>query len=545
MIYFIPAWYQQNNWCENEQCWYARRMHTEFDDTVKHIQLFHRNKAHPYQVLLLSFSPNLRHFLHRQGVFRAAYWSCFDAIQEVKRKKVRMFSVHDLNWPEHIEFMYTPFALIALLRGKKYAQVEFGEDGNPISIDIYKDGILNRRNIYDDRGFIASTIVFEEERPVYQDYLTDTGVWKLRVFYADKHVEVNPRNNTYLLEYEKEDKIETFVKITYSNIEEVITEVFTSYVRNLNETSIFCVAMHELHTELIKKTLVNRKMILSFYEERYNLVQHAADRMFIENANYIITDSKENLEFLQRGFSNKLTKITDITPFDSRVDFGISQQLNVQKILVPVDGLEDERYEELVGYLAKYLLTNKNAQIHLFTRVANYGRKKGVLEYTRQILAKKGFPEGWAADTIRANVFENQQDGEEEIPIRFFAEKCVHELAVSKCLREQRLIVDMRSKGELYLQISGISMGIPQIIYENTQFVEHEKNGLIVKKMKDIPDALSFYLESLNNWNEAMVYSYEVGKKYTTGVLVDKWREVIESIGDDSNITTGEGRLES
>ena len=62
-------------------------MHTEFDDTVKQIQLFHRNKVYPYQILLLSFSPNFRHFLHRQGVYHAPYWSCFDAIQEVKRKK--------------------------------------------------------------------------------------------------------------------------------------------------------------------------------------------------------------------------------------------------------------------------------------------------------------------------------------------------------------------------------------------------------------------------------------------------------------------------
>ena len=67
-------------------------MHTEFDDTVKQIQLFHRNKAYPYQIMLLSFAPNFRHFLHRQGVYRAPYWSCFDAIQEVRRKKVMVLS---------------------------------------------------------------------------------------------------------------------------------------------------------------------------------------------------------------------------------------------------------------------------------------------------------------------------------------------------------------------------------------------------------------------------------------------------------------------
>ena len=87
MLYFIPAWYQQDMWCENEQYWYSRRMHTEFDDTVKHVQLFHRSKVCPFQIMLLSFAPNFRHFLHRQSVFHAPYWSCFDAIQEIRRKK--------------------------------------------------------------------------------------------------------------------------------------------------------------------------------------------------------------------------------------------------------------------------------------------------------------------------------------------------------------------------------------------------------------------------------------------------------------------------
>ena len=38
MLHFIPAWYQQGKWCENEQYWRVRRMYTEFDDTVKQVQ---------------------------------------------------------------------------------------------------------------------------------------------------------------------------------------------------------------------------------------------------------------------------------------------------------------------------------------------------------------------------------------------------------------------------------------------------------------------------------------------------------------------------
>ena len=122
MLYFIPAWYEQNMWKELEQSWHTRRMHTEFDDTVKQVQMFHRNGMRDFKILLLSHTPNFRHFLHRQGVFHAPYWSCFDAIQEINRKKAAVFSFHNLDWPKNIEFVYTPFVVVAYLENVKYAQ---------------------------------------------------------------------------------------------------------------------------------------------------------------------------------------------------------------------------------------------------------------------------------------------------------------------------------------------------------------------------------------------------------------------------------------
>lgn len=183
MIYFIPAWYQKDSWRENEQSWHIRRMHSEFDDTVKQIQLFHRSKAYPFRIMLLGYSPNFRHFLHRQSIYHARYWSCFDAIQEVRREKARLLSFHNLNWPEGIEFVYTPFVIVALQKKEKYAQIEFGEDGNPIRVDLYKGTKVSRSNVYDDRGFLSASTVYENGEAVYQDYLMENGMRKMRHFF--------------------------------------------------------------------------------------------------------------------------------------------------------------------------------------------------------------------------------------------------------------------------------------------------------------------------------------------------------------------------
>ena len=539
MLYFIPAWYQQNQWCENEQKWYMKRMHTEFDDTVKQIQLFHRNEVYPYRIMLLSCAPNFRHFLHRQSVYHAPYWSCFDAIQEIRRKKAVVLSYHNLNWPPHTEFIYTPFLVIAMLHGVRYAQLEFGEDGNLIQIDMYEDGRLRRTNIYDDRGFISSTILYEDEKPFRQDYLMENGVWKLRHYIQDGHVEINPNEPNYLLEYQGREQTIPFRGRSYESLDRVIEEVLTSYLKLVDKEDIFCVAMHERHAAMLQEVLEGRKMILSFFEDRYDMGMHPKMLPMVEQADYVIADSQENRKQIKEQVKN-LSHIKDITPFDSRVDFGISQQLNVQKILVPVDNLEDDVFEELIRALGTYLPENRNAQVHLLTRQAEYDRKSRLLSQTRECLKRAGMEEAWASEQMSGNIAENNLEDEDRVPVRFFVEQCVDELSVSKCMREQRLVVDMRNMTEVYLRINAISVGIPQIVRQRTQFVEHGKNGFVVQDVNQIPELLDFYLGSLTNWNEAMVYSYEVGEKYTTEVLLREWKEVIEVVRKDSNSAAGE-----
>ena len=546
MLHLIPAWYQQNNWCENEQKWYVRRVHTEFDDTVKHVQLFQRSKGYPYQILLLGFSPNFRHFLHRQGVYRAPYWSCFDAIQEIRRRKAVVLSFHNMKWPPGREFVYTMFAVTAMLAGEKYAQIEFGEDGNPIQIDIFREGRLYRRNFYDDRGFISGTVVYGSDGPLYQDYLMENGVWKMRCFQGDGHVEINPEWREYLLLYEGRECKMRFTKLSYDSLEQVIGEVLQAYLRMTKTQDLFCVAMHERHTELLGYALKGRHVILSFFEQRYLCREHPETSALLGMAGCIVTDSRENSKQIREltGDGDAPKRITDISPYDSRVDFGVSRQLEVQKILVPVDGMPDEVFDRLVETLGRYLTVNGKAMVHLFTRVADYDRKGRLLEQVRRCLRSTGYEEDWAAETEDRFVAENDLEREQAAPARFFVEQCVDELSVSKCMREQRILVDLRDVPELFVQITALSVGIPQIVHRKTQFVEHKRNGFLLRRLDRLPAVLEYYLGSMKNWNDAMVSAYELGKEFTTEVLLEKWRGVIDFFGEDTDFAARRSGLE-
>ena len=59
-----------------------------------------------------------------------------------------------------------------------------------------------------------------------------------------------------------------------------------------------------------------------------------------------------------------------------------------------------------------------------------------------------------------------------------------------------------------------------------------KKNGMIVKDVDYIPKAIAFYLENLKNWNEAVVNSYEIGKKYNCRFASTLIIAVLEELDD-------------
>lgn len=527
MIYFIPAWYKVNSWDENEQCWYVRKNKSEFDDTVKQIQLFHRKGEWDYNVLLLNYAPNLRHFLHRQGMFRANYWSCFDAMCSINRRKASLFSYLDIKWPDGIEFEYSPFVIVANKDDKKYAQIEFGEDGNMIRIDMFENDKIIRSNIYDDRGFVSSSVIYEDGKEEYREYYSDKGVRKLRVFACDGHVEIGKEAPYFTIHYEGNEYQIDYKHSTYNRIDEVISEILSEYVALTEDKDIFCVAMHDRHTDVIMNSLLKNKLILSFFEGRLQQNNiHVVE--ILKRADYVITDSEHTIEKVKE-FDDTITRISDISPYDSRTDFGISQQLSVQKILVPVDNLKYEVFRKTILELAKYMKTNDNAVVSLFTRNAYYDIKRELMEQVREALASEKMD-------VRIALYENDDkdnmlEEQEKVPIRFFVEQCVDELTVSKCVKEQRILVDMNDVPELYVQISAISSCIPQIVRKQTQYIEDGENGRIVSGPQEIRKWMHFYLDGLANWNDAKICSYEMGQRFSTEVLLDKWRKVIETVG--------------
>lgn len=539
MIYFVPAWYKQNKWCENEQSWYSRRTYSEFDETIKQITLFHRNMHVNYKILLLSYAPNFRHFLHRQGMYRAPYWSCFDSIQQVQRTKIAVLSFHDLKWPEGIEFVHSAFAVMAFKNGKKYAKIEFGEDGNPVLVDMYENEIICRRNYYDDRGFLSSTLVYENGEHVYQDYLGQDGIWRIRVFFDDGHVDINQKYAQFTIGVGEYSRDYDYKKERYNSLEEVINEVFGECVSQRRKVDKFFVALHPLHMGVITSHLNGKNVIATIFENRYPYEEIPKIRDFLFNSKYVITDSKkvsrivnEKLE-ISKNLEKDRCIVKDISPYDARIDLGISQQLSVQNILIPIDGLSDELFADTILRVSRYLMKNDKARVHLFTRAFDYGKAETIKKNVLAIIEENGFDRRWVVESGKKIVSENliDIDEEEKVEVRFFVDQFIDERNISKLINEQRVILDLRNVVDVFLFITAISKGVPRISASKDEFLMHKLNGFYIDDIDEIEESLSFYLDSMVNWNEALVECYEMGQLYTTDKLILSWNEVLEISG--------------
>ncbi len=530
MLYFIPAWYHNGTWGEQEQSWYSRRAVTEFDDTVKQVQLFHRSRVYPYQILLLGYHPNLRHFLHRQGVYRAPYWSCFDAIACVSSGRNRVISYRDLQWPEGTYFIYTSFVVDAMVDCKKYAQIDFGEDGNFIRVSINKGGTLWRINNYDDRGFLSSSIVHDNGKPIYQEYFQENGSLKLRHFFGDGHVDINPKEPDYLLIKDGQHTYQPFSKLRYASMSEVIKEVLDAFLAGTSDEDIFCWAVDDLHTPILKESLAGKKSVLSFFGNRVNLDENGAGKDLLPLCKYVVTDSADRTFQVVNYLGSFSIRQLDITPYDFREDYGISQQLTTQKIMVPVDNLPRQVFDKIVLILAEYLQENDKAEVCIFTRQSRYDIEQRTLSDIAKILEGNGFPVGWARRDDGQSA-ENPFLEEEDVPIRFYMSQCVEELAVSLCMKEQRLLVDLRNEPDVYLQVSALSMGLPQVVTHASQFVKDGQNGSVLEDVSALGEAVRYYLDTMANWNKAMIASFQIGSFYSTKVQIEKWEEVISSLG--------------
>ncbi len=520
MYCFVPSWYvSDESWKMPAREWYWVGKESEFDDTVNHISMF-RNEGVETGIISLGYAPQARYFLHRQGIWPIDYWNAFDRLQSVSGSTPCTFSYTDLNWPENIEWMYSPFIVVGYVDGEKYATIEFGQHGNLLLINLFSNEEKKETLYLDDRGFMSSSIKWNGREPEKQYFYNKNGRLQFTVKYPEKSVVFEKKADYRAKQRE------------YSCIDDLLKEVLEERMTRLDKKKdVVHIAADTRHDQMVMEAAKGCTIVLSFYGERYNIENKEALKKDTSGASLIITDT-ERLASRIREYTNiNINRIMDVSPFDTRLSLGKSQRIRELKVFFPQDGMMEPIRSRGIMQMLSLLQDDEKVVLIVGTRDTSEAGLRKLKEEMKEKAASLTGTRIYVYDADeKVQPGENEPEEEEERRApQIYIQSYTNESDVMSILKDIRLIVDIRDNPDQYIQIAGISVGIPQINYLTTRYIEDQKNGYMIHNIAHLKEAMSYYLVGLAHWNEALVYCVSQAKKYAAGTLVGQMRKRIEN----------------
>ncbi|WP_449449867.1 accessory Sec system protein Asp1 [Streptococcus suis] len=520
MYYFIPSWYSgEHKWAVETPYWFRVFENMSFDDTVNQLKMF-QNLKEESAILLLSYQPQLRYFVHKQGLLNSPYWSFFDDIQNIRREETSFIDFKEFEWPQGVRFVYTPFKVVVMEGEVCIADVHFAENGNLLQIHFLDGEKETKRLQFDDRGFLSSIRYYKDGIAAYQDYLNEFGVWQVRELLTSKEhkLEVNPQSD------------KRFRKAVYQDWEELFAErleVLKTEV--LSEQDTLVVASDIRHNDLVLDQFKAYKKIFSFFGDRFDLTNTPALARVMAESDLIVIDSEALELALQQEVAKHslvVRNMTRVTPFDTRLRLGQSQTIKELIIYFLIDGLSKELVDQAIAILLDVMEENPAIELHLLT----YERNHSMKQLSEQLLEK--IRKGYSLErfvSVESKDGENQLEEDESLElsaIKFLALN--NENQIIEELDLTRLVIDLSPNPHLYTQIASISAGIPQINRVPSEYVSHMENGWIIRNMEELSTAVGYYFDGLSNWNRSLVYTVQKMGDYTSGKIIAKWKELLE-----------------
>lgn len=509
MYYFIP------DWQIDLIPWFRPGQSLEFDTTIHQLRIFQEEKI-PAKLLFVHYVPQARYFLHRQDLLEVDVYSIFDHIQQVGDLDMKPLQLKDFSWPDDCEFVYTPFIILVRRQGQVYAEVHFGSEGYLSFMDFFENGVLTKKMILDDRGFLSSWIYYQEGQATHQEYFTPNGDWVLREYFkrSTAKVEINT------------DLVPDVTWPSYSSMEELVFEQVTRYlVQEMPSHSRFVLAYSAFNQKISKLLPQKSSKILTIFAERHgdlDLMSLAEDIPLFQ---MIVTDSQEMKDKLVQAYPT--ANIHYLPPYDTRLRLGESQSRIETKIYYQMDRKNGIDEQALLQVL-KLVAANPLVELTIGVYNADGGFLEQVYKVTENLLLDAVLKQQLTKNTDSFHELENATVENKDEFERFEIRGIYNELDLINELQFTRLIVDLSPTPHIYTQIAGISAGIPQINVTPSPYVEHLKNGYILSGLEELDTAVEYYTATLKNWNESLIDSIQKIRENTGSQFVQKWNRWLE-----------------
>ena len=518
MYYFLPAWYRgDQSWNSREQVWFRQSQHG-FDDTINQVRMFTRS-GQPSALLVPVYFPNLRHFAYQQGIYEVPRLAVFDYLQGIPADlPIVNLDYHDFAWPADANYVYNPFTVTVFSKDQRYAQLSMGPEGNLIVMDLFKNDQRYRQLDFDDRGFVSRVSEYNERQQlVRQAYLDHLGNEQ---FYVAADGQVHIVGGGHLAHHQG----------IYPDLRSLITEQFTQFVQEqIQPADLVVAAADPFHDQMLGQVIPNNQLVMSYFGERAALTE-PAEAALAQRAVLTIADSNYNQKRLEASGA----KVLQLPPLDTRLSLGISNQERLLKIMLLIDGLSAAALRVVLEIIMKTM--NENELIDLTLLTFRGGQRQAEIEaLVAELDERLALTDQYTFNQVEAATAENQLADDLDAARENARKRDIHFVTVSaepqliQAIHTTRLLIDLSTHPDVFLQIAGISAGIPEILRAESLYVEDGKNGRLLQNVTtDLAPAIHFYLDGLKNWNTALVHAANKIADYTSGRIIKRLQAAIK-----------------
>lgn len=530
--YFIPDWTTSSG-------------NLESDYMMNIIQLF-KNNREPYHLLLLEHIPFLRYQMHAYELEVAQMTSLYDRLQDIQKTNGFPLDVDDLPLAQNVEKVYTPFGITLIKENQPFGEIRFNSFGFAEQMSIMTEP-YRQILFFDDRGFIsAKSFQNDKGEQVKKIYYNESGMEKCVEYFGENpHVElVNPRKSG-------------LKKSQYRSMDELLLKMMNQFQLSLEpEDQILCLT-NERSLRLVK-TNEERKRVIQIVSDAHRLSTCASDEKAAlwAGENKIITDSTSNqtalFSLMKQSGVNDLSRIQRIPIYTTSFQLGNSNSIpqlvlywnagelneDVRRIhhLLLQKVIQNDRYDliiETTTFQSEVVLREAQKELvdtHFGVDSESEEYQK-VLKYFEAKKAKKLFKtDEEAIEEIRES--KNWRNLVEAVDVNFRIHFRLdsHLTTIRQDFNETRLYIDLSAEVDVQKQALAVSAGIPQLVRKKTDYVDDQKNGQIIGQIRELDAAIAFYLDDLNNWNQALVENISYIERFSEENIIKQWRELLEGV---------------
>ncbi|MFD1124041.1 accessory Sec system protein Asp1 [Lentilactobacillus raoultii] len=528
MFYIIPSWDTQT-------------LNIDYDYLLNKMLMFEEEGV-PYLIMGETFNPMLTLQLNKFGLINAKVWQAFDEIQNVHLTVGKPLSFEDIPMPSQVEQVYSPYGISLMGDDHLVAFAEMFAGIVLQKITYYRDDdnqTIDHVDIFDGRGFLS------------RRYLFDAGQVRLIKLY-------NPFGEVVLTVDETQNGLVTiyqshhFAKDHYASLTELVIEVSRRFLWKADGNAKIISAVDDQFSTLTAAIQLNHPVCNVITDTSPD--DEIKKALTLSSSPKVLAPSEQRLAKIT-AFCHDL-ELTDVhskfvPPYPTEFDLGISNSLATQIIFWHVEQMDHKRATRLAETLVKLVVDSEDkellvnavdqptyevihkAVIQWIERQFDVSVNSEELAWVRTYLEARSNHQ-LTKDMIKeAKKRSHQENWQNLIDATLALAKLHfdknHQMSFyDESLKRARLLVDLSPTPSPYLQTKAISFGIPQINAIATSFVTDKKNGIILKKDRKLDRAVNYFLDTLDNWNLAVVEDVKKMGEFSKSTLVSQINAIFE-----------------